>query len=394
MISKQVLLGLSLVLGGSVVFYALANNDQQASSQENSAQTAKTEVAKPVVQPLTADVATEEKLLAQKQKEREAHALQLQKHTEQLLAEQELARKNAIDKANAEINGTTTQVAVSGTSASQSELIAVPAVQTRPEAIEAARQAEEAKKAAEEAKKAEEAAKKAAQNKPDTTTDTKKAADAKKAEELKKAEEEKKAQAKRAEDAKKAEAKKAEQAKTAAKGGQYQVQAGETLLGIANRHGVSVQALAAANNMGQGDMLREGRKLTIPAGGKTPKQTQSSNTNKADTKSEKKDDKKADIKKADTKKTDAKSASKNTQNPEMSGRYTVQVAISPDKEKVDKIVKQYRSAGYKVTTTNTSKGVRVVIGNEKTADGAKALRNKISKDGRVSSDGAFIHQVQ
>ena len=83
-----------------------------------------------------------------------------------------------------------------------------------------------------------------------------------------------------------------------------------------------------------------------------------------------------------------------SQNPQMSGRYTVQVAISPDKEKVDEIVKQYRAAGYRVTTSSTSRGLRVLVGNEKSEEGAKALRKKIADDSRVSASGAFVHQVQ
>ena len=41
-----------------------------------------------MVQPLTADVATEEKLLAEKQRVREAHTLQMQKQAAALLEEQ------------------------------------------------------------------------------------------------------------------------------------------------------------------------------------------------------------------------------------------------------------------------------------------------------------------
>ena len=43
----------------------------------------------------------------------------------------------------------------------------------------------------------------------------------------------------------------------------------------------------------------------------------------------------------------------------------VQVAISPDKDRVDEVVKKYRDAGYKVTTSNTSRGLRILVGNEK-----------------------------
>lgn len=71
----------------------------------------------------------------------------------------------------------------------------------------------------------------------------------------------------------------------------------------------------------------------------------------------------------------------------------VQVAISPDKDRVDEVVKKYRDAGYKVTTSNTSRGLRILIGNEKTEEEAKALRTKIAADSRVPSSGAFIHKA-
>ena len=161
MVSKQVMLGVALIIGGSVAFFALAKNDSaaDAATQAAAKDTTTTKVAKPVVQPLTADVATEERLIAQKQRAREAHNLQMQKQAAALLEEQNNARKQALDKANAEATGrplSNTQE-VSADSAAKSELIAAPTVQTRPEAIEAARKAEEAKKAEEAAKKAEQA---------------------------------------------------------------------------------------------------------------------------------------------------------------------------------------------------------------------------------------------
>jgi murein DD-endopeptidase MepM/ murein hydrolase activator NlpD len=48
--------------------------------------------------------------------------------------------------------------------------------------------------------------------------------------------------------------------------GSYVVEAGDTLSSIARRHGVSVEALVAANQLGDVNTLREGQKLVIPAG--------------------------------------------------------------------------------------------------------------------------------
>ena len=381
MISKQVMLGVALIIGGSVAFFALAKNDSaaDAAAQAAAKDTTTTKVAKPVVQPLTADVATEERLLAQKQRAREAHNLQMQKQAAALLEEQNNARKQALDKANAEATGrplSNTQE-VSADSAAKSELIAAPTVQTRPEAIEAARKAEEAKKAEEAAKKAEQAAKSQSQ------------------------------QAK-AQDAKKTDDNKADtksdikEVKAPAKAGTYEVQAGETWQGIANRHGVSVAALAEANGMTRSDVLRAGRSIKIPSASQVARLERDNKAREAKAKQEaakseasKSSDttKNKSTEKSDTKKSDTKTETK-SQNPQMSGRYTVQVAISPDKEKVDEIVKQYRAAGYRVTTSSTSRGLRVLVGNEKSEEGAKALRKKIADDSRVSAPGAFVHQVQ
>lgn len=381
MVSKQVMLGVALIIGGSVAFFALAKNDSAADAATQAAvqDTTTTKVAKPVVQPLTADVATEERLLAQKQRAREAHNLQMQKQAAALLEEQNNARKQALDKANAEATGrplSNTQE-VSADSAAKSELIAAPTVQTRPEAIEAARKAEEAKKAEEAAKKAEQAAKSQSQqakaqeakktddNKADTKSDTK-------------------------------------EVKAPAKAGTYEVQAGETWQGIANRHGVSVAALAEANGMTRHDLLRAGRSIKIPSASQVARLERDNKAREAKAKQEaakseasKSSDttKNKSTEKSDTKKSDTKTETK-SQNPQMSGRYTVQVAISPDKEKVDEIVKQYRAAGYRVTTSSTSRGLRVLVGNEKSEEGAKALRKKIADDSRVSAPGAFVHQVQ
>ncbi len=381
MVSKQVMLGVALIIGGSVAFFALAKNDSasDAAAQAATEDTTTTKVAKPVVQPLTADVATEERLLAEKQRAREAHNLRMQKQAAALLEEQNNARKQALDKANAEATGrplSNTQE-VSADSAAKSELIAAPTVQTRPEAIEAARKAEEAKKAEEAAKKAEQAAKSQSQQA--------KAAEAKKT------------------DDNKADTKSdAKEVKAPAKAGTYEVQAGETWQGIANRHGVSVAALAEANGMTRHDLLRAGRSIKIPSASQVARLERDNKAREAKAKQEaakseasKSSDttKNKSTEKSDTKKSDTKTETK-SQNPQMSGRYTVQVAISPDKEKVDEIVKQYRAAGYRVTTSSTSRGLRVLVGNEKSEEGAKALRKKIADDSRVSAPGAFVHQVQ
>lgn len=58
-------------------------------------------------------------------------------------------------------------------------------------------------------------------------------------------------------------------AQPAATSGTYVVQRGDTLSSIASRHGVSVQALARANNIYNPSLIRSGQRLVIPGAGAT-----------------------------------------------------------------------------------------------------------------------------
>lgn len=365
MISKQIVLGITLVIGSGVAFFALAKNDAQTTKSVQTPQQipSDTKVAKPVVQPLTADIATEEKLLAEKQRAREAHTLQMQKQAAALLEEQNNARKQALEKASAEANGRMTNdtQTVSADSAAKSELIAAPTVQTRPEAIEAARKAEEAKKAAEALKNSEQETKDEKAKTTDRPTENK--AENKKED-------------------------KNTKTKAPVKAGTHDVQRGETWQGIANRYGISVAALVEANGMTRNDILRAEHRIKIPSASQIARLERD---NKAREAASKDDNKKSDNQSQS--KTDKKTESK-SQSSQASERYMVQVAISPDKDRVDEVVKKYRDAGYKVTTSNTSRGLRILIGNEKTEEEAKALRTKIAADSRVPSSGAFVHKAQ
>ena len=365
MISKQIVLGITLVIGSGVAFFALAKNDTQTTKSVQTPQQipSDTKVAKPVVQPLTADIATEEKLLAEKQRVREAHTLQMQKQAAALLEEQNNARKQALEKASAEANGRMTNdtQTVSADSAAKSELIAAPTVQTRPEAIEAARKAEEAKKAAEMLKNSEQETKDEKAKTADKPTENK------------------------AENKKE---NKNTQTKAPVKAGTHDVQRGETWQGIANRYGISFLVLRGPTGATRTDILRAERRIKIPSASQIARLERD---NKARESASKDGNKKSDNQPQS--KTDKKTESK-SQSSQTSERYMVQVAISPDKDRVDEVVKKYRDAGYKVTTSNTSRGLRILVGNEKTEEEAKALRTKIAADSRVPSSGAFVHKAQ
>lgn len=135
--SKQLLLGGTLILGGGVALFAMTqkNDTPQAISTSEKPAVAKPqdEVARPTVQPLTTDLETERRLLEQKRQEHEARTLEQERQAQALIAEQEKAKANAINKALAEQNATTE----SQNAPTQTSEPAPLTVKTRPEIIQA-----------------------------------------------------------------------------------------------------------------------------------------------------------------------------------------------------------------------------------------------------------------
>jgi cell division septation protein DedD len=68
----------------------------------------------------------------------------------------------------------------------------------------------------------------------------------------------------------------------------------------------------------------------------------------------------------------------------------VQVAIAASKDNADEIVAGLRAKGYKVKTSQTSKGVRVMVGPEKGRAAADALRNQVAKDPNLNAHNAWV----
>ncbi|MDO4441632.1 MAG: LysM peptidoglycan-binding domain-containing protein [Moraxella sp.] len=371
MISKQILLGSVLLIGGAVaMFAATQNKGADNTATQNTADTKQQSVARPVAVPLTADVATEEKLLAQKQKEREAHNNQMAKEAEALLSEQEKARMLALEKAKREANPNSVDTPISADNASQSELIAVPAVQTRPEAAAAARAAEEKK--AQERQLAEQS-KKDNQTKADNKSDNK--------------------STNKPEKTAKPEPKPVQKTDAKTKTGEHKVTAGDNLTRLSRQYGVSVAAIAAANNMGRGDALVSGRTIKIPTAAQAAKLEQESQNKQTAQNKQNTQSKLAESTKPAAK-TDSQAKEKTSEKKPTGATYSVQVSISPDKAKVDDIVKKYRAAGYQVSTSQTSRGTRVLVGSAKSYDEANALKQKIAQDSRVDSSGAWVKKME
>ena len=109
-------------------------------------------------------------------------------------------------------------------------------------------------------------------------------------------------------------------------------------------------------------------------------------------------DKEAAARKANSKaETDAQVANKKLE--EERGRailegdnkpWMVQVAIASNQANADAVVAKLRAKGYKVKTSQTTKGVRVMVGPEKGRAAADALRNQVSKEDSLNAKGAWV----
>lgn len=398
--SRQTLLGLAMMVGGGVVLFAMVQQvgtSNQANAPEPTAIEQSASASSENGQPLTTDVATEERILAQKQKEREARVAQQERRTKEFLAEQEQAEANALAKARAEneqyMNNNAVEPVGDETSPEvAASVIAKPTVQARTEAAATAtatptpttvkpavtttKNDDVAKKAAEQKAAADKQAQqraaeqaKAKQN--EQVKAQQAAADKKKADELK-------AEQKRAEQ-KQAEQQKAEAAKAAPKTpGSYEVKRGDGLIRLAREYNVPVAALAQANNMNTSDSLRVGQELKIPS------QSQISRLEREAAEEQRR------AEAAKTAQQRLVQARQEAARGEAKGSFGVQVALADNQAKADEVAKKLRSAGYKVSTSPTSRGVRVIVGPETGKPAALALKDKINGDSRTGIKNAWV----
>jgi colicin import membrane protein len=72
----------------------------------------------------------------------------------------------------------------------------------------------------------------------------------------------------------------------------------------------------------------------------------------------------------------------------------VQVAMAESQAKADSMVAQLRAKGYKVRTSTTNKGVRVLVGPEKDTAAASATKQKIEQDSSLNVKGAWVSNWQ
>ena len=425
--SKQALLGTTVLLGGSVLLYATMHQvlNTPAKSAANSQQV----IAKPMTdkqsaisnEPLTADVATEKNLLAQKQKEREQRVAAQEQQAQQYMTEQQrieaeaLARSRAENQLYANKNAANTNSVV----ASSVTAITQPVVKPRPVDTVAAPPQTQA----------------AVPNSVQNTAQTQNAAQTRSAAQTK-------VQAATPKPTVTAPA--VAQPQPAAKAtpnnpGAYQVKAGEGLIGLSRRYNVPVDVLASVNNLNTTSSLRVGQTITIPTAAQVNRITQQTQareqqrqneiTRKKQEAEQKKQQallqqqevarkkqeaaqkeqlkeqkhqqeiaqKKLEAQQQAQKKQAFQAAQDNlrqarqtVKQTDVKGTFGVQVALATDQKKASEITQKLQAAGYKVKTTQTSKGVRIVVGPEKGKVAALALKDKLNNDSRVDVNSGWV----
>ncbi len=395
--SRQALLGIGMIIGGSVMLYAML---QQIGASDNNRTTSALIEASPVetvsTPPLTTDIETEKKLLAQKQKERALRVAEQERRAEQFLAEQESAEAQALAKSRAEnqqyIDNNTPEVIdedsseaapVTPTVEPRTDSNTASAVNTTATINTANNDATaKAKEQVAEAKRVAERQQQVARLRAQADAEAKQ-----------KAQDEAKQKA-QAEAKQKAEAEAKQKAEQKAKAAQsqppsaptdYKVKAGDGLIKLARQYNVPVEALAQANNTTTSATLQLGQTITIPS----RKQVARLEREAAEAERKREQEKQQAQAKVEAQKR-LEEARKEVKETDAKGSFGVQVSLAADEAAAQRVAQKFKDAGYKVTTSKTSRGVRVVVGPERGKVAALALKDKINNDPKVDTTGAWV----
>ena len=395
--SRQALLGIGMIIGGSVMLYAMV---QQIGDTNKPAPTSamidkpSSDQASP--QPLTTDIETEKRILAQKQKERAARVAEQEKRAKLFLTEQEAAEAQALAKARAESQQYMASSAPAAEDNTKSDVkdsankntLETPTTQLSNNSSSANTLADSSasdkQKAADAQQEAQRQASIRAQAAAKNLADSKKEAEAKR-----QAEAQAMAENKR-EAAKVAEAAKNEPPKSPS---DYQVKRGDGLIKLARQYNMPVEVLAQANNLPPSASLQLGQNITIPSR-KQVQRLEREATTAEQSREDKRQKEEALAKKSVDAKRDAQQklseARKEVKETDAKGSFGVQVALANDQAKADELAKKFQAAGYQVKTSTTSRGVRVVVGPERGKVAALALKDKINSDPKVNTTSAWV----
>ncbi|MEN8626798.1 SPOR and LysM peptidoglycan-binding domain-containing protein [Psychrobacter proteolyticus] len=394
--SRQALLGIGMIIGGSVMLYAMVQQIGDSDQPEPmSAMVDKLSSEQESPQPLTTDIETEKRILAQKQKERAARVAEQEKRAKEFLTEQEVAEAEALAKARAEsqqyVDNSAPATDETSSTESTKDVTTDLTVQPRTESqstTDTTKSSEvEKQKAAQEQQEAQRQAAIKEQAAAKKLAESKKQAEAERLAEAKK-QAEAQAAAERKREA--AEAAKSEPPKSPS---EYQIKKGDGLIKLARQYNMPVEVLAQANNLSPSAALQLGQSITIPSS----KQVQRLEREAAaaeQAREKKRQQEEALAKKSADAKREAQQklseARKEVKETDAKGSFGVQVALANDQAKADELAKKFRAAGYQVKTSATSRGVRVVVGPERGKVAALALKDKINSDPKVNTTSAWV----
>ncbi|MGE6479918.1 LysM peptidoglycan-binding domain-containing protein [Psychrobacter namhaensis] len=387
--SRQALLGIGMIIGGSVMLYAMVQQIGDSNKPApTSAMIEKPDTEQESPQPLTTDIETEKRILAQKQRERAARVAEQERRAQQFLTEQEIAEAQALAKARAESQQYVENIAAVS---EQSDSSAEEKNTEKSVKSKEVQDAEKLVKAADDAVK-EAKAKKQADEKQQAEAKQEKAAAEKLAESKKQAEAKRQAEAQAAAERKKeaAEAAKNEPPKSPS---DYQVKRGDGLIKLARQYNMPVEVLAQANNISPSTSLQLGQNITIPSRDQVQRlEREAAAAEQA--REEKRQREEALAKKSADAKRDAQQklseARKEARETDAKGSFGVQVALADNQAKADALAKKLQAAGYQVKTSPTSRGVRVIVGPERGKVAALALKDKINSDPKVNTTNAWV----
>ncbi|WP_424510102.1 SPOR and LysM peptidoglycan-binding domain-containing protein [Psychrobacter sp.] len=394
--SRQALLGIGMIIGGSVMLYAMVQQIGDSDQPEPmSAMVDKLSSEQESPQPLTTDIETEKRILAQKQKERAARVAEQEKRAKEFLTEQEVAEAEALAKARAEsqqyVDNSAPATDETTNTESTKDVTTDLTVQPRTEsqsATDTTKSSEaEKQKVVQEQQEAQRQAAIKEQAAAKKLAESKKQAEAERLAEAKK-QAEAQAAAERKREA--AEAAKNEPPKSPS---EYQIKKGDGLIKLARQYNMPVEVLAQANNLSPSAALQLGQSITIPSS----KQVQRLEREAAaaeQAREKKRQQEEALAKKSADAKREAQQklseARKEVKETDAKGSFGVQVALANDQAKADELAKKFRAAGYQVKTSATSRGVRVVVGPERGKVAALALKDKINSDPKVNTTSAWV----
>ncbi|WP_435980025.1 LysM peptidoglycan-binding domain-containing protein [Psychrobacter sp. DM4] len=407
--SRQALLGIGMIVGGSVMLYAMV---QQVGGDNSPEQTttivdiANSEtVAAPA--PLTTDIETEKRLLAQKQRERAMRVAEQEKRAEQFLAEQETAESQALAKARAENEQYRDNIAGAAVEDAEPEpkepdsqsstTLEAPTVQPRAVAdtnVSTSIDSQTTTTAQQQKElQAQEAARRAKVQEVAKRVEAQKQAQAERADTEAKAKKEQEQAAGRKRQAEEQAAAEKAKSEPPTSPTDYKVKRGDGLIKLARQYNVPVGVLAQANDISPSDALQLGQTLTIPSNRQIERLEREALSAQR-SREEKRQKEESLAKKSTEAKRDAqqklREARQTVKETDAKGSFGVQVALAGNQTKADEVAKRFKSAGYQVKTSATSRGVRVVVGPERGKIAALALKDKVNSDPKVDTTGAWV----